>query len=1116
MSKVDKMEKNKYSPKEFLRNRRPEKFSDSVVEQSSIIDRSILEYHFDSLTSRKEEINFERFAHRLAERTICPNLVPQTGPTGGGDSKVDTETYPVSDSIALVWYEGIGQEAATERWAFAFSAKKQWAAKVRDDIKKIFDTKRGYKKAFFISNQFIRDQKRAEIEDELRKKYKLDVRILDLTWILDKVFENGLEELVIQELGLEISTRREVQKGPLDIQREKKLNETEKRIEEAVQHGNYSYSLVKDCLDSAVYARSLERSRVEIDGRFDRAERIAQKYGTPHQILDCAYEKAWTTYWWHEDLIETAKLYGSVENLARNSRNVYELELLTNLWFLLYGMTVGGQFLDEVTLFQTRTDTLLEELERLSKEENRPSTSLQAKTLSLQIHLALKQYKKEPVDDILISLQEVIQQAEKYPGYPLEPLVEILTELGEFLENVPAYEALFETIIKISSSHKGEISGAQLLLRRGEQQLDANRPYEAIRSLGRTFANLYKHESREDAVFALYLCACAYEQIGLLWAAHGTLLNASSLAINDYWKYGDITPLQAACYSRLKWIELQLGRIPHILAWHEVDRIVRIALVEQGYEKLRLAERDQDFDHILGMLFLRTDIWDLKKITKLPDMLEGLDLPNAFVALIYSLGYEKEIIDESYKKAFGDEDIKNVFQKWYNQPASEELPEKPTLYDETKIRLTSNILGCEVEVESENNSPYIELSESLLAALESLLSTAISKRMAAREPRLLITVRKSEFAKKPFEFSLKDDDGIPSVEIACSPFDPHSMSPEKQGAIKSQLLEFIATVISRIIVINDLDKDLTELFHEEKGLDRAISFTGSFITIGNVLGYTPKFNLRDWLSPEFREYPIMRSEPWNADIVREKRETQSKTIQPSLAASGEDIPPELLDPEKTKHSEMKTISLIRESLWDKAGWFGVGFLITVDSSTPPILAPIFKNPEVAKQIFAHWRNELGDIDQKEILRISIVRGISKKKPYHYRVMIGSNPIASFSSSEIRFAVLVNRIHTMEPSSNENLERFLQSYKFFGRYLLVPATANKDLTSVDPMIDHYIAKREIFVKNAWEVGKNDIEGTAIYDTDDPIIPNGIANPPILELLQAKRSPQPQKRKRKRLH
>src|SRR5437867_2086849 len=126
-----------FSPRRFLQARRPEKFSDSVMIRTAALDRSLLEYHLDSLTSRKQENDFERLAKRLIEHTICPNLLPQTGPTGGGDSGVDSETYPVADDLALVWHVGVGRKASTERWAFAFSAKKDWQEKLRSDVAKI-------------------------------------------------------------------------------------------------------------------------------------------------------------------------------------------------------------------------------------------------------------------------------------------------------------------------------------------------------------------------------------------------------------------------------------------------------------------------------------------------------------------------------------------------------------------------------------------------------------------------------------------------------------------------------------------------------------------------------------------------------------------------------------------------------------------------------------------------------------------------------------------------------------------------------------------------------------------------------------------------------------------
>ena len=138
--------------------------------QQPILDRSQLEYYLATLTNRNQETEFASFTQKLAERTICPNLRPQTGPTGGGDSKVDSETYPVSDLFALTWYEGIGREASWERWAFAFSAKKDWRPKAQFDIAKIASTDRGYSKAFFVTNQYVPDRARGEIEDNLKEE----------------------------------------------------------------------------------------------------------------------------------------------------------------------------------------------------------------------------------------------------------------------------------------------------------------------------------------------------------------------------------------------------------------------------------------------------------------------------------------------------------------------------------------------------------------------------------------------------------------------------------------------------------------------------------------------------------------------------------------------------------------------------------------------------------------------------------------------------------------------------------------------------------------------------------------------------------------------------------
>ena len=91
---------------DFYKKVHPEQFSDSTQVKKGTLDRDFLDFYFETLTSKNLEKTFEEFCRKLAEAEICPNLMPQTGPTGGGDSKVDSETYPVSKDLAELWYYG--------------------------------------------------------------------------------------------------------------------------------------------------------------------------------------------------------------------------------------------------------------------------------------------------------------------------------------------------------------------------------------------------------------------------------------------------------------------------------------------------------------------------------------------------------------------------------------------------------------------------------------------------------------------------------------------------------------------------------------------------------------------------------------------------------------------------------------------------------------------------------------------------------------------------------------------------------------------------------------------------------------------------------------------------
>ena len=364
-----------------MRARRPYLFSDTQVIEQPQLDRTTFEYHLATLTDRKQEIDFEHFARRLAEKEICPNLIPQTGPTGGGDSKTDTETYPVASEIAQLWYEGhtTSQQASRERWAFAFSAKKDWKAKVRSDIKNIAATGRGHTVAYSITSQYVKDKDRGNLEDELSRAHGLTVRILDRSWIIDRVFKNDHKRLAVETLRLDIPLVSKQTRGPRDTAHQAELEELEAQIKDLNRYAGLGYQFVEDCLETAILARSLELPRTEVDGRFERAIRLAGENGTTQQQIRCAYDKAWTLYWWYEDFAAFSDVYSTVEKLAVGTTQARDLKLLATLWQLLYTAAARGDIHADAMHLDERTRTLKAELERLKQDKDRPSISAQAR-----------------------------------------------------------------------------------------------------------------------------------------------------------------------------------------------------------------------------------------------------------------------------------------------------------------------------------------------------------------------------------------------------------------------------------------------------------------------------------------------------------------------------------------------------------------------------------------------------------------------------------------------------------------------------------------------------------------------------------------------------------------
>jgi len=1081
-----------------MRARRPELFSDTIVAEEPRLIREVFEYYLETLTSRKQEYEFESFCRRLAEKELCPNLRPQTGPTGGGDSKTDTDTYPVANDIAFRWYLGTNQKAAQERWAFAFSAKKRWLPKVRDDVDKILKTKRGYSLVYFISNQFIKDKKRAEIEDELTEKHNVQVYILDRNWIVTRVFENDHQQLAIETLGL---TQYEKQKrrslGPQDTLKEAELQELENNINDVDRYKDVEYQLAEDCMQAALLARNLERPRSEVDGRFDRAERFAEQVGYRQQKMRIAYIRTWTAFYWYDDINELNTGYGRVEELAIGSEQYEDIGKLANLFVLLAATVKLGQLDATQAQLKERTTTLKCELDRLASDKKRPNNALQAKIRSLFINLFESFGNDVEIDHILDELHNTIKTSQDYLDFPFEVISEIFPEIGNLLPGNNKLDEIFETLVQLTEKRTSQGSAGSLLLNRGYEKLQEGKKYEAIKLFSRAQEKLTIDEYRKGFVGSLMGCALAYESAGLLWAARRNVLVAANEALGDFWKHGNVVPGTLHYLQKLVWLELQLGRVPYVLSWMDTALFVASKLALPVPEQKQFKKDRQNQDLVLGLLLLKTELWELKWLDFVPGVLDAVGLTYSWMALLFALGYEDYLRKEKVIPANqNSEEVLDFFVEWLNQPAANDLPDNPDLLRESEVTLDSYVIGCHIKVDAANDFESICLGETILAVLESFLATGLDRSILPYQPELQIRIRPSDSIAGMPEYRLDETAGIARIEIRHATKFARE-THEQHEAYYEWLREIMIFVLCQIAVIDDPKNTIEKMANEGAAFSRALSIADTDVCIKNILGDNPKFCLWAWKSQtDEKTFPLQRTTPWfeGSSITVEKNDHE--------VTASESIKEETLDKfsgvDNLKHCDIRVHSIINMPLWDKAKWQAMAYVWSPNELPCFVLG--FTNPDAGKSIFKAWQCRFGKSDEKEYIRISIITGIDEANPYSYSVVIGADPEFSKTYTCKSYFFMVYRVHRMEPSTPQNLQQFLNHYTKKNSFIIMPAHYKSFTEEPELFPELGIRKQKLRICEAWQIDEHDPDICALTPNMKPIIPEGIKDPPVRRAIE----------------
>jgi hypothetical protein len=1075
------------SPKQFMKERRSERFSDSVRREIGKLDRGFLEYQLDTLNRRNKELAFEDFSKKLCERAICPNLLEQTGPVAGGDGKVDTQTFPVSEQVKLRWYVGVNEDSHKERWAFAVSTQEEWKQKCRKDIHKIKNTDRGYVKAFFVTNQFTKSNQRSAVEDELTNETGVDVRILDRSWIMDQIFSLGLEGMAIETLGIEVDWRREVQTGTADYARELRLKEIEENIKSQVNLSAISTEEVSEFLEAAIISKELEKPEVETRGRFDQAVAVAKKFGTVFQKFKAHYQYAWAAYWWFEDFeLFRAEFSSSLAEAQTLDHASQWGDVVTLFGLYSSAFRIRGQG-DKIELESLR-EQIRTALDSIVDMDDRPSNSLMGEAY-IQLMNLYSIEALEDADSIFNSLLEIFERGEKLIGFAHSELYNLVIELDDVMGDRESYEALLDYVTKSFSDREGRSKEAQMWVKRGARRLDSGKPYEAIKLLGKSLAGLYQKGYEQDLYAALNVLATAYAAVDLLWAARANHLLASTLATNEYWTSGEFQPGQVFSYLRLAKLELRLGRIYAALAWWHLALLIS----HRFDDDLISDDERQSFDAFLSQIIANSEHETLSDLSKLPGWLVEHGLVASELSLLYVLGYEELAQSHTNEAAEGLLD----FLKVVRDVDMGVKPHSINLLSDKYPSLKTVVMGCEIEVAFPNRTPFLELAETILSALESILATVIVDHIAITEKKLVVEISADDDDEISLGHEVNDADRDLVFEVLCTSFSNRKLNVEGQEAIQKWLQGFLIDVFARVVKMSDYSTTLETMFAEDQVLQRSVPFCSCFTAFCNVFGDDTSGSIAEIFErPKQRDFPLIRKEKWDAEFPK----NAEKTTRVDKFVPGKGVPPtDKFDPERSKHGDYKHKGLINVRLWNKATWSGVMFMSA--KGVPPVIGVLFQNEAAAEKIFEELVETIGENDLKSRLRVTIVRGTSQQNPHMYRVQFSEN----FEASENSKIMMVSRIHTMEPTSSANLDRFLAAYEESGKYLLTFAVMDRQASAPSEPTwkkGSFLRVRELNVIDAWQVGLNTVESVAIQASDDPIIPESVEDPPVRELLKAK--------------
>lgn len=1048
----DGVENTADSPKHrffaFYRNRRPEYFSDSEVRYEMPLTRELFELQLSHLSTNKKQAEFERFVVAIARRLITPNIKSQTGPDGGGDGKVDAETYEVSDDISDKWYADECGSHGKEKWAFTISCKSQWKEKIKSDVKKAVETGRGYTRVLCFSCRQIKADKRFELEESLSKTYHVDVKVYDYSWCRDAVFENGCLDVALAELGFsEDYKRREVRIGFRDEKRKQRLVEIERSILRKVDGLDTDY--VDELTESCILSRGLGCPRHEVEGRFERALRECSRHGTESQMFNIIYDHAWTSLFWFEDCECAYADYQKLKPYVASDCSVARLEKLTNL-LSIFNSAVRLKVTDlNLTL---EYEFIKDIAEKVESDPKRQSCALFLKLQQAEQRLIAEAHDEKMLKQHLATLKPLMASASYNLEIGFETHYDIMRELSERFAGSRIFEDYLDGLAEIIAKHDSDAAAALVRLDRAQSHFDAGRWKDAIKQLGFCLY-AFEQESRiEEIIHSSILMGLSLWAMRLPYSAEAYLVKAAFLLIKRLRSGGVVEHRLISVLSELCEIELLVGRLVMYLNWRN---LLNMLAQNGGFSSEgAFVEQMHMQDACWACRFAASNLNDAV-YTKLPDILDRHGLWLAADQLRFAFGHIDSLDAQDLTT------LRELQGKFLEQPVFQQFLNDLDVAKAGRVTLQTTVRNFTFRIEYENGCAHQQLAEIVLASMESLLATNDADEVIPRNATIVLTLEETE--------------GDTELKALCAD-DEYQLRVNGKEWSGEALWKSLANLIAHLFRRNAICRgDMHQLIEKkqegERLFDRVSILQRSHIAMIGVLGETFRCKIEDWMEESDRIYEPkqnVKAPPQKEYLNQEQKNTDVYSV--------------------SKYS----------GAWDEAGWMGAFFCAKVVQ--PPIFALVFKEMAKIQPVIDEWGERIGRGERP--IKIFIIRGICEAHPLWYRVGIVPGDVRT-NTKEGRYIVTECKRHTLMPKTQAHLNAFEADFKRLGVCWLTACAGDEKFPDQIPRkFTKALRFTDIEFKEAWSIGNGDEACFALGPDDNPVIPEEHkGDAPVLALLES---------------